>query len=70
MLAYFYILILLEGYARLIRTRYPSPKQLPIDTNMRPMSLCFTVMRLTKPTLFTNLPVTCEDRDLPGKHIH
>uniref|UniRef100_A0A8D3AK48 Trafficking protein particle complex subunit 13 n=1 Tax=Scophthalmus maximus TaxID=52904 RepID=A0A8D3AK48_SCOMX len=23
-------------------------------------------MRLTKPTLFTNLPVTCEDRDLPG----
>uniref|UniRef100_A0A3B4AWS1 Trafficking protein particle complex subunit 13 n=1 Tax=Periophthalmus magnuspinnatus TaxID=409849 RepID=A0A3B4AWS1_9GOBI len=22
-------------------------------------------MRLTKPTLFTNLPVTCEDRDLP-----
>uniref|UniRef100_A0A4W3K3N0 Trafficking protein particle complex subunit 13 n=1 Tax=Callorhinchus milii TaxID=7868 RepID=A0A4W3K3N0_CALMI len=22
--------------------------------------------RLTKPTLFTNLPVTCEDRDLPG----
>lgn len=31
------------------------------------MSLCFAVMRLTKPTLFTNLPVTCEDRDLPGK---
>uniref|UniRef100_A0A8C7Q0U6 Trafficking protein particle complex subunit 13 n=2 Tax=Oncorhynchus TaxID=8016 RepID=A0A8C7Q0U6_ONCMY len=26
----------------------------------------FTVMRLTKPTLFTNMPVTCEDRDLPG----
>uniref|UniRef100_A0A8D3CB70 Trafficking protein particle complex subunit 13 n=1 Tax=Scophthalmus maximus TaxID=52904 RepID=A0A8D3CB70_SCOMX len=25
-----------------------------------------TLMRLTKPTLFTNLPVTCEDRDLPG----
>uniref|UniRef100_A0A8C8FFY0 Trafficking protein particle complex subunit 13 n=1 Tax=Oncorhynchus tshawytscha TaxID=74940 RepID=A0A8C8FFY0_ONCTS len=25
-----------------------------------------TVMRLTKPTLFTNMPVTCEDRDLPG----
>ncbi|XP_043919291.1 trafficking protein particle complex subunit 13 isoform X2 [Protopterus annectens] len=24
------------------------------------------VMRLTKPTLFTNVPVTCEDRDLPG----
>uniref|UniRef100_H3B2R8 Trafficking protein particle complex subunit 13 n=1 Tax=Latimeria chalumnae TaxID=7897 RepID=H3B2R8_LATCH len=24
------------------------------------------VMRLTKPTLFTNIPVTCEDRDLPG----
>ncbi|MBN3277194.1 TPC13 protein, partial [Polyodon spathula] len=24
------------------------------------------VMRLTKPTLFTNMPVTCEDRDLPG----
>uniref|UniRef100_A0A8D3D3I3 Trafficking protein particle complex subunit 13 n=1 Tax=Scophthalmus maximus TaxID=52904 RepID=A0A8D3D3I3_SCOMX len=24
------------------------------------------IMRLTKPTLFTNLPVTCEDRDLPG----
>ncbi|KAJ0057178.1 hypothetical protein NL108_002111, partial [Boleophthalmus pectinirostris] len=23
-------------------------------------------MRLTKPTLFTNLPVTCEERDLPG----
>ncbi|MBN3276402.1 TPC13 protein, partial [Polyodon spathula] len=23
-------------------------------------------MRLTKPTLFTNMPVTCEDRDLPG----
>ncbi|PWA26815.1 hypothetical protein CCH79_00001143, partial [Gambusia affinis] len=23
-------------------------------------------MRLTKPTLFTNLPVTCEARDLPG----
>uniref|UniRef100_A0AAQ5ZSU3 Trafficking protein particle complex subunit 13 n=1 Tax=Amphiprion ocellaris TaxID=80972 RepID=A0AAQ5ZSU3_AMPOC len=30
------------------------------------MILSFTVMRLTKPTLFTNLPVTCEDRDLPG----
>lgn len=27
----------------------------------------FTVMRLTKPTLFTNVPVTCEERDLPGK---
>ncbi|KAH0627973.1 hypothetical protein JD844_008597 [Phrynosoma platyrhinos] len=26
----------------------------------------FTVMRLTKPTLFTNIPVTCEERDLPG----
>uniref|UniRef100_A0A4W4FES3 Trafficking protein particle complex subunit 13 n=1 Tax=Electrophorus electricus TaxID=8005 RepID=A0A4W4FES3_ELEEL len=25
-----------------------------------------SVMRLTKPTLFTNMPVTCEDRDLPG----
>ncbi|XP_029432033.1 trafficking protein particle complex subunit 13 isoform X3 [Rhinatrema bivittatum] len=25
-----------------------------------------SVMRLTKPTLFTNIPVTCEDRDLPG----
>ncbi|NXD06984.1 TPC13 protein, partial [Nothocercus nigrocapillus] len=24
------------------------------------------VMRLTKPTLFTNIPVTCEERDLPG----
>ncbi|XP_063819260.1 trafficking protein particle complex subunit 13 isoform X2 [Pseudophryne corroboree] len=24
------------------------------------------MMRLTKPTLFTNIPVTCEDRDLPG----
>lgn len=24
-------------------------------------------MRLTKPTLFTNIPVTCEERDLPGK---
>lgn len=31
------------------------------------MPLYFIVMRLTKPTLFTNLPVTCEDRDLPGK---
>uniref|UniRef100_A0A8C7TIC6 Trafficking protein particle complex subunit 13 n=1 Tax=Oncorhynchus mykiss TaxID=8022 RepID=A0A8C7TIC6_ONCMY len=27
------------------------------------------LMRLTKPTLFTNMPVTCEDRDLPGKHL-
>lgn len=27
----------------------------------------FTVMRLTKPTLFTNIPVTCEEKDLPGK---
>uniref|UniRef100_A0A8C5TRW2 Trafficking protein particle complex subunit 13 n=1 Tax=Malurus cyaneus samueli TaxID=2593467 RepID=A0A8C5TRW2_9PASS len=26
----------------------------------------FAVMRLTKPTLFTNIPVTCEERDLPG----
>lgn len=26
----------------------------------------FTVMRLTKPTLFTNIPVTCEEKDLPG----
>uniref|UniRef100_A0A8I6AE67 Trafficking protein particle complex subunit 13 n=1 Tax=Rattus norvegicus TaxID=10116 RepID=A0A8I6AE67_RAT len=25
-----------------------------------------TVMRLTKPTLFTNIPVTCEEKDLPG----
>ncbi|XP_070599382.1 trafficking protein particle complex subunit 13 isoform X5 [Erythrolamprus reginae] len=24
------------------------------------------IMRLTKPTLFTNIPVTCEERDLPG----
>uniref|UniRef100_A0A669FA87 Trafficking protein particle complex subunit 13 n=1 Tax=Oreochromis niloticus TaxID=8128 RepID=A0A669FA87_ORENI len=28
--------------------------------------LALKVMRLTKPTLFTNLPATCEDRDLPG----
>ncbi|XP_020862943.1 trafficking protein particle complex subunit 13 isoform X6 [Phascolarctos cinereus] len=28
--------------------------------------LALKVMRLTKPTLFTNIPVTCEDRDLPG----
>ncbi|KFO06139.1 Trafficking protein particle complex subunit 13, partial [Balearica regulorum gibbericeps] len=28
--------------------------------------LIFAVMRLTKPTLFTNIPVTCEERDLPG----
>ncbi|XDV53824.1 hypothetical protein PO909_022237 [Leuciscus waleckii] len=27
--------------------------------------LALKVMRLTKPTLFTNMPVTCEDRDLP-----
>uniref|UniRef100_A0A8C5P937 Trafficking protein particle complex subunit 13 n=1 Tax=Leptobrachium leishanense TaxID=445787 RepID=A0A8C5P937_9ANUR len=25
-----------------------------------------SLMRLTKPTLFTNIPVTCEERDLPG----
>lgn len=31
---------------------------------------CLAVMRLTKPTLFTNLPVTCEDRDLPGMLVH
>lgn len=30
----------------------------------------FAVMRLTKPTLFTNLPVTCEDRDLPGMPVN
>ncbi|KAG9353626.1 hypothetical protein JZ751_011747 [Albula glossodonta] len=29
--------------------------------------LALKVMRLTKPTLFTNMPVTCEDRDLPGE---
>ncbi|XP_030291314.1 trafficking protein particle complex subunit 13 isoform X3 [Sparus aurata] len=28
--------------------------------------LALKVMRLTKPTLFTNMPVTCEERDLPG----
>ncbi|XP_051972190.1 trafficking protein particle complex subunit 13-like [Xyrauchen texanus] len=28
--------------------------------------LALKVMRLTKPTLFMNMPVTCEDRDLPG----
>ncbi|XP_038621462.1 trafficking protein particle complex subunit 13 isoform X3 [Tachyglossus aculeatus] len=28
--------------------------------------LALKVMRLTKPTLFTNIPVTCEDKDLPG----
>ncbi|XP_071281427.1 trafficking protein particle complex subunit 13 isoform X5 [Agelaius tricolor] len=28
--------------------------------------LALKVMRLTKPTLFTNIPVTCEERDLPG----
>ncbi|XP_030049052.1 trafficking protein particle complex subunit 13 isoform X4 [Microcaecilia unicolor] len=28
--------------------------------------LALKVMRLTKPTLFTNIPVTCEDGDLPG----
>uniref|UniRef100_A0A8D0HC06 Trafficking protein particle complex subunit 13 n=1 Tax=Sphenodon punctatus TaxID=8508 RepID=A0A8D0HC06_SPHPU len=27
--------------------------------------LRFLMMRLTKPTLFTNIPVTCEERDLP-----
>ncbi|ETE69430.1 hypothetical protein L345_04775 [Ophiophagus hannah] len=27
--------------------------------------LALKVMRLTKPTLFTNIPVTCEERDLP-----
>ncbi|XP_041046153.1 trafficking protein particle complex subunit 13 isoform X6 [Carcharodon carcharias] len=34
--------------------------------NLIKQILNLTVMRLTKPTLFTNLPVTCEDRDLPG----
>ncbi|XP_078531284.1 trafficking protein particle complex subunit 13 isoform X2 [Lissotriton helveticus] len=29
--------------------------------------LALKVMRLTKPTLFTNIPVTCEDKDLPGE---
>ncbi|XP_044240096.1 trafficking protein particle complex subunit 13 isoform X1 [Ursus arctos] len=28
--------------------------------------LALKVMRLTKPTLFTNIPVTCEEKDLPG----
>ncbi|XP_063068869.1 trafficking protein particle complex subunit 13 isoform X2 [Engraulis encrasicolus] len=31
--------------------------------------LALKVMRLTKPTLFTNMPVTCEDRDLPGDSL-
>nr|XP_035973358.1 trafficking protein particle complex subunit 13 isoform X6 [Halichoerus grypus] len=29
--------------------------------------LALKVMRLTKPTLFTNIPVTCEEKDLPGE---
>uniref|UniRef100_A0A7D9NKA0 Trafficking protein particle complex subunit 13 n=1 Tax=Xenopus tropicalis TaxID=8364 RepID=A0A7D9NKA0_XENTR len=29
-------------------------------------TISYYVMRLTKPTLFTNIPVTCEERDLPG----
>ncbi|XP_035628574.1 trafficking protein particle complex subunit 13-like isoform X1 [Oncorhynchus keta] len=32
----------------------------------RQLQYVLCVMRLTKPTLFTNMPVTCEDRDLPG----
>ena len=27
----------------------------------------FTVMRLTRPSMYTNVPVTCEPQDLPGK---
>lgn len=41
-----------------------SPKQLLIYLFF--LLLEFTVMRLTKPTLFTNIPVTCEEKDLPG----
>ncbi|XP_005366687.1 trafficking protein particle complex subunit 13 [Microtus ochrogaster] len=30
--------------------------------------LALKVMRLTKPTLFTNIPVTCEEKDLPAAY--
>nr|XP_048707860.1 trafficking protein particle complex subunit 13 isoform X4 [Caretta caretta] len=38
--------------------------KLPLKPKRQPPII--SVMRLTKPTLFTNIPVTCEERDLPG----
>uniref|UniRef100_A0A8C8S1Q1 Trafficking protein particle complex subunit 13 n=1 Tax=Pelusios castaneus TaxID=367368 RepID=A0A8C8S1Q1_9SAUR len=39
--------------------------KLPLKPKRQPPFI--SVMRLTKPTLFTNIPVTCEERDLPGE---
>ncbi|GCC17190.1 hypothetical protein chiPu_0017476 [Chiloscyllium punctatum] len=46
----------------------PGRRAVKMDVNQPKQEhlLALKVMRLTKPTLFTNLPVTCEDRDLPG----
>lgn len=44
--------------------------KLPVKMEVNPPKqehlLALKVMRLTKPTLFTNIPVTCEEKDLPG----
>lgn len=50
---------------RKARQNYTSNKQTNILLTYGLFS-DFAVMRLTKPTLFTNIPVTCEERDLPG----
>uniref|UniRef100_A0A8B9PYX8 Trafficking protein particle complex subunit 13 n=1 Tax=Apteryx owenii TaxID=8824 RepID=A0A8B9PYX8_APTOW len=42
----------------MIYTDFPS--------NPKGSHLLSLVRKLTKPTLFTNIPVTCEERDLPG----
>lgn len=42
------------------------PAKMEVNPPKQEHLLALKVMRLTKPTLFTNIPVTCEEKDLPG----
>lgn len=42
------------------------PVKMEVNPPKQEHLLALKVMRLTKPTLFTNIPVTCEEKDLPG----
>ncbi|XP_015192808.1 trafficking protein particle complex subunit 13 isoform X2 [Lepisosteus oculatus] len=46
--------------------RFTQTGKMDVNQAKQEHLLALKVMRLTKPTLFTNTPVTCEDRDLPG----
>ncbi|XP_004270799.2 trafficking protein particle complex subunit 13 isoform X3 [Orcinus orca] len=54
----------------LLQSPVGSGSKVPVKMEVNPPKqehlLALKVMRLTKPTLFTNIPVTCEEKDLPG----